>query len=466
MPVAYRTLASTLSGDLTLTDSSETLHLIDGNGAVRDVNLPAEAGTNPNFVLVNVGFYRLRVLNDGGTIIGIIEIGGQVECYSDGTDWIVLGGFDRYDMVVQTYNYGGRVNTDNDYAWANGQYDNTPGTGDTQASNFHAVTDDGVLACVSWRSQNALEAVVFAIHVNQVRVAWTEPMIGQAGVVKIAQHSGHNSGFGSGVVALSAGDELSIRYATSGQTDPIDMTLQLGVYAPGGHNYTFGSSVAAGGFYKVNDIANQNTGTPARDETTEHTVAVAGTIHAIAYRTQNGTATSQMQLYVNGTGQGAFNLDASGKGVETVSIAVSAGDTIAVEHVSTAQDNGDATVGVAISNAPGQLYFFGANINTANAYYKINGDSDSGVTGTTLNEQNEATMMRPGTLTVSWRNAVGTGGTYELWKNGVSQETFGDLTASSGTASLTTTVMPGDQIAISATDASVGNGSLVLAVEQ
>jgi hypothetical protein len=288
-------------------------------------------------------------------------------------------------------------------------------------------------------------------------------MVGTTGIAKIARAASGNGGFGG--IAVSAGDELSIRHDTTGQIDPNDMTLQLGVYAPGGHTYTFGSSVAAGGFYKVNDIANQNTGTPARDETTEHTVAVAGTIHAIGYRTQNGTATSQMQLYINGSGQGAFNLDASGVGVETVSIAVSAGDTIAIEHVSTAQNNGDATIQVAISNAPGQLYFFGGNINTADAYYKINGDSDTGVTGTTLSENNQATMMRPGTLTASWRNSVGTGGTYELWKNGVSQETFGDLTASSGTASLTTTVLPGDLIAISATDPSVGNGSLVLAVE-
>ena len=32
-----------LSGNLTLTDASAALNLIDGNGAIRDVNLPAEA---------------------------------------------------------------------------------------------------------------------------------------------------------------------------------------------------------------------------------------------------------------------------------------------------------------------------------------------------------------------------------------------------------------------------------------
>ncbi len=68
---------------------------------------------------------------------------------------------------------------------------------------------------------------------------------------------------------------------------------------------------------------------------TRQPIAVSGTITAVGYQTQGGDATSTMKIHINGAVQATLaltNINANLGGVETVSVAVSAGDYIELEY--------------------------------------------------------------------------------------------------------------------------------------
>ena len=64
----------TLVGTKTLTDASEAIQFLDPDGVNRDVNLPAEAGTNPVFYIVNTAgaAFNLVIKDDSPAIIRTI----------------------------------------------------------------------------------------------------------------------------------------------------------------------------------------------------------------------------------------------------------------------------------------------------------------------------------------------------------------------------------------------------------
>jgi hypothetical protein len=78
----------TLSGNLTLTDDSAVLQVLDPGGASRDVTLPAAANTNHVFVFVNDDpTYTITVKNSGGSTLIVLSDNLVREVVSDGTDW-------------------------------------------------------------------------------------------------------------------------------------------------------------------------------------------------------------------------------------------------------------------------------------------------------------------------------------------------------------------------------------------
>lgn len=83
----------TLSGTLTLTDADLPIQFLECNGAVRQVNLPAEASTNHPFWIRNNTSgtaYNITVKNDGGDTIATIEKGQTKLFLSNGVEWDLL----------------------------------------------------------------------------------------------------------------------------------------------------------------------------------------------------------------------------------------------------------------------------------------------------------------------------------------------------------------------------------------
>jgi hypothetical protein len=94
--VAYADFATatTASGNITLTDSSNPIQSIDCNGANRVVTLPAVAVTNGAFFVLNktAATYTITVKNAGGTVIAVVYPGRAVMVVCDGAAWYRIGG--------------------------------------------------------------------------------------------------------------------------------------------------------------------------------------------------------------------------------------------------------------------------------------------------------------------------------------------------------------------------------------
>jgi len=86
-----------LSGNVTLTDSGDTLQVLDPVLVGRDVTLPPLADTNPVFFIANVSQYSspLTLKDNGGGTLTTIDPGEVVMAYSTGLGgaWVVLTPF-------------------------------------------------------------------------------------------------------------------------------------------------------------------------------------------------------------------------------------------------------------------------------------------------------------------------------------------------------------------------------------
>jgi hypothetical protein len=91
--LGYYANTETLTGDKTLTDADDPVQVLDPGGANRDVNLPAEAGTNHGIVFVNTADAdeNLVIKNDGGDTIITVHQGQVLYVIPDGSSHHVLG---------------------------------------------------------------------------------------------------------------------------------------------------------------------------------------------------------------------------------------------------------------------------------------------------------------------------------------------------------------------------------------
>jgi len=81
-----------LTGAATFTDASDPIQSLDTNGAARDVTLPAEAATNPVFIIHNAGGDGddLTVKDDSPATIASISDGEIKTFVSNGTSLVLL----------------------------------------------------------------------------------------------------------------------------------------------------------------------------------------------------------------------------------------------------------------------------------------------------------------------------------------------------------------------------------------
>jgi hypothetical protein len=461
-PAGWGNNRQVLTGNLTLLNTSPAIQFLDPDGVERYVFLPAVSTANPMSIIFNIGVVGCLIISAPDGALLCLEPAQGTRIYTDGLNYAIeeLGDIFSILTISQTYPFGGRINLNGDYLWAKGKTDDTP-TGADVTNNYHPATRDGTLLNISWISDTLQDGNYFTVRVNSVVTGFTGTLYGFSGVTKV-----FGSGGASSVVSVNAGDSISMLEAGNG-TLPQDINVTLGVHSSGGQTYCWGGDPGGvGAHFVTNELAGTSIGTPGINQSTEHTVVSASTAVILGYTTQSGNGTTQLKLVKNGVVAETFFI-AAGTGVVALSTAFSAGDTIAVEYdAGTAP--ADATVVVELITQ-GQLYFFGGNTGATSAFYKVNAISADAVTSTTFNQANSVNVMHSGTLKVSWRSA-GTGtGQFQLVKDGVSAELFGNMATTSGVATLTTTVRSGDKVGIregSGAGTDAGATTLILAVEQ
>lgn len=80
------------TGNITLTDSSKVIQLINPNGADRTITLPAESMNNHGFLFFNTASTNLLVIkNDAGGAIGTVYPNGAGWFISNGVNWESAG---------------------------------------------------------------------------------------------------------------------------------------------------------------------------------------------------------------------------------------------------------------------------------------------------------------------------------------------------------------------------------------
>jgi hypothetical protein len=92
----------TLAANKTLTDSSSPIQSLDPGGAARDITLPAEAATNPYFIIYNAGSGGddLTVKNDSPATIATIADGEMLSFVSDGVSWRLYASTAAEDITI------------------------------------------------------------------------------------------------------------------------------------------------------------------------------------------------------------------------------------------------------------------------------------------------------------------------------------------------------------------------------
>jgi hypothetical protein len=290
-----------------------------------------------------------------------------------------------------------------------------------------------------------MSAISFNIRINSEREIVVSGLNGRLGTVVIPES-----------VEVGPGDVLSVRLTTASQDTPGTMSVQIGVRSPGNHMYAFGGDpTTAGNYFRANEVAQGIGLTSVLDRSNQHAVAIASTAQILAFQ-QPGAAVWTGQLLKNGIIEEALNFPGTTVGTLALSTVYAAGDLMAIEF-DAGTDPTDVSINVEMTTV-GHNYFYGGAPNAALDFFGVNETSETLATITAGSDPRVSQrIVAGGSLTVSWVSA-GTGtGTFELVKNysfGVTnsgdKETFGDLSTTSGVATLTTTVVAGDIVGIRA----------------
>ncbi len=133
-------------------------------------------------------------------------------------------------------------------------------------------------------------------------------------------------------------DTDKFRGIVLGQALPFDLPPKLACCPFGGKSDSLGKFLIANG--KSSD---------ADDSTkpkTRQAIAFDGTLTRLAYKTKDGSTSTQMKIHVNGSVQATVilsSMNANSGGVETISVAVLAGDYVEIEY-DASQKPGECTM--------------------------------------------------------------------------------------------------------------------------
>ncbi len=94
-PMRFKTETVTLAGDKVLTNKSPPCQFLDNGGAVRNVDLPAEADSVGLFFFIkNVsgGAFAITVRDDAAGTVAALDQNEGCVCFCDGTTWEAIVG--------------------------------------------------------------------------------------------------------------------------------------------------------------------------------------------------------------------------------------------------------------------------------------------------------------------------------------------------------------------------------------
>lgn len=436
----------TLAGTKTLTDASETVQLLNPDGATRIVNLPAVGANNIFFIIANIGTSGRLDVTSPTSIVPLAKLatGEAIRCISNTSTWYKIPIEIQTATSDQLYPFAGANAGNGQYYVANGDATNDNPT-TLQVSTQHAVAAAGTITQVSWNGDTSANGSA-KLWVNGVEQE-TLSIVGTTGTT-------------SAGTAVSAGDLIAIEWDTG--TDPGVAWWAVTVSCDMGFCMKWGGTSTAGQHYVVSGGVN-NVGTTL-GPATKATLPVACNAIRLSYNTTSGDNTTLINVVVNDVVNTGITLGGA-SGVATTSIALSAGDTIALEY-----DSGTApalSIFTLHFDETGSVFAFGGDTTGAD-YYEPWQTPGTGTTGISQAVGNTGVISTSGnTVTVGWNVQTAQAGSITVYRNGSSLGTVALLSQLSGTGVLTTSAgfVPGDTINIQAPASDPGDSNYQILIQ-
>jgi hypothetical protein len=398
----------TLSGDKTLTDSSETIQFLDPNGVDRDVTLPVITTSTPQFLVVNTGSTNtLTIRNSADQPLSTISAGAAGRVWTDGVSVFTAdAALTAPDTSVGKllYNFGAIFDQQPTFAMAGGSFQ----APDRNSGFIGPITDAtmnvaGTIDLITYHMTSASSTVIRLYKNGASDTTFSG--------VSVTEGSFTPS------TSVAAGDDVRIENVSGTLPGATHFQLYLTPSSGNLSSYSFGGDPILGGNLVANTISATSGSGATFTDREEQTIVEACTADSFAWNTDTGATNTSFKLYKNASFSETLpNLTGVVGSVSGLTTTFAALDTVTFEY-DAGTDPGDGTYNFAVSGATGAYYKLGGDSSTGvSAFFNFN--VVSGAVNATLGVGNEAVVPAGTISTMAVRSEFALDDFYELWKNG------------------------------------------------
>lgn len=457
-----------LTGNKTLTDSSEATQYLDPGTTDRIVQLPPVAVSNPPFHIINTGMYLLTIQKPDGTKVFDLEPDDSVRLISDGTFWVI----DTHNKNVvpitgQIYSFGGDLGGANQFFRPNGQFDtgNAGTTVDGQGT-FHVIQVAGTIDEVAYHLGAETQTETLEIFHNGI-LARTISVNGAGD-----QANGGGTTQLRPPLVVGVTDRIAVRSQSATNTCMFQFRVRN---TTEGYLCQFGGDITTNGaYYGVAENAQTGKGglvAGADNIVTLYAPPGGGNLTHISYAIQNANTSDQLEIIISGglaetvTLTNGVLVGSVLVGQETLSTSSFInGDTLAIRNQD--QSTGDAVISL-LSDIPGHLIHYKGNP-SARGYWEAWHENAGDGGGDIAAARTKGITQRRGQAILTWyASSTPTAGYVVVRKHQRRTSTaIVDPTAGvSGTTVVPLSYEPGDRVQVGTVDGVGGNTSIAIIIQ-
>ena len=422
------TPTAVLSGNVVLTDASNTVAYYDPGTATRTITLPTPTGASPFFLLANVvtSGFSLTVVDHNGATIGTLTDNTRGWATTDGLDWLFsVHSVNVLNRTFQLYEFSGHP-TATDNVLTCGDIA-TVGSGVASASaafgtNNAVITEAGTLDFVTHNTQ----VVSSTMGVK----TWKNGSVSQTLSVDLSTSS-------QAIPSLSyaAEDYLAIEYDSG--TNPQDgiwffkitnaTNTGAQIYFSGNDDWEVDSG---SNFAQAGTGSSTPSGSTSANYESEVTVPTACTTGAVSLSSFSMSGSEEFAVYKNGSS--SQSITAVGASPETQHLngtSYAAGDQIAFAWESVGGPSATDIL-ISLDGINGSVFHFNGHATSTADFYFPFGDVTAAAAISTADYRTEVTVPKAasGGALIAWntQDTSAAATRIALWKNG-SEATSGDM---------------------------------------
>jgi len=441
---AWGVNVETLSADKTLTDSDDTVQILDCGGANRTVNLPTPSASSPFFLVANSGYGATLTVKPTTGIRFSLASRQAATYYTDGTRWheVRHASYQSPALGVQVLSWAGDTNkaTTNRYVI----HDATNTVAFVTADDYrtaHRIT------CAS-----ELVALTVAAETNQ-STSYTLRKNGAASFTT-SSASGMTRRYTFPPLSLAANDTLSVTLGAAVSANSDERLFgTLFAASTRGLSLAWGGSASTLNHYYVATGINSATTSASLNQLTEHVVGQACADLSFSFSTFS--ASSTIAIVKNGSTAQSISTSGTATRVNTAGTSYAAADKVAMQRTG-ANNPGSSIVTLEFdANMTYSAVFAGDPESNANAFLPCMRPSNTSTNATTATQERRFVMPGGANAARYAFNAESTSNVAaKLRKNGSQDQTLTPSSNPQVTALTATAYAAADYVEITADSSS------------